>query len=123
MVHGIARYRQARAGVSPEQLLLLLLRESVTRLSRVEQLPPNDPGWINDLHHVRAILTELSSALDPEAAPELVATLAALYSWALGELVRAGKERDPEIVRPVRRSLTSLMEGWQEVLSEPPRAA
>ncbi len=123
MVHGIARYRQARAGVSPEQLLVLLLRESVIRLTRVEQLPPDDPGWITDLHHVRSIVSELASALDADAAPELVSRLSALYSWALAELVRASRDRDPQLLRPVRRTLTRLLEGWEEALSEPPSAA
>lgn len=123
MVHGIARYRQARASVPPEQLLLLLLREAVTRIARVEQLPPDDPAWITDLHHVRAIVMELRGALDPSAAPELVQTLHSLYSWSLEELLHAGNARDPKVLHPIRKTLTSLLEGCQEAFTDPPRAA
>ena len=123
MVHGIARYRQARADVAPEKIVLLLLREAVSRLARLEDAGGDSSRWISDLHHVRCILIELSEALDPAAAPELVANLAGLYRFCTNQLIEAGRQRTPESVAPARRVLAQLLEGWESALADPPRAA
>ena len=118
---GIARYRQTRAQVSPEHLVLLLLREAVTRLSRLEEVDGSDPRWVAELHHVRAIVLELRDALDPEVpgAAEMVARLSGLYGWCFGELVRAGSEREVAVIRPVRDVLSTLLDGWGQALAQP----
>ncbi|MBX2796574.1 MAG: flagellar protein FliS [Myxococcales bacterium] len=123
MLQGIDRYRQARADVSPEQLVTLLFREAVTRLSKLETLDADDDAWIGDLHHVRSILLELRQALDPSADELLVTRLSELYTWCIDELLKAGKDRRAVTIEPVRKVLESLLEGWVAALSAPPDRA
>lgn len=116
MASGIASYRRAQQDVSSEQLVTLLYRTAVSRLSRLEALEEPDESWVKDVHHVRCILIELRDALDPEVDVELVEKLGDLYAWCLLELVKAGTDRRPEIISPVRKVLEELHEGWTAAL-------
>jgi flagellar protein FliS len=116
---GIGAYRAARKQASPEQLVLLLYREALSRLEGLADAPSDDGRWVSDTHHVRAILLELSDALDPEAAPELCAQLHALYAFCMAELVTAGTERDPARLEPVKKVVRDLHDGWEEVVKRP----
>ncbi|MEO0602332.1 MAG: flagellar protein FliS [Myxococcota bacterium] len=124
-MNGIARYKQARSRVEPEQLVLLLLQEAVVRLTRLESTSGNDARWIKDLHHVRAIVLELFDGLDPSVDEAMVTRLANLYQWCIEELIRAGSEREKDVITPVRKVLETLLEAWQHILREPtpPEAA
>jgi len=120
-MNGIARYKQARSRVGPEQLVLLLLQEAVVRLTRLESTSGADLRWVQDLHHVRAIVLELFDGLDPSVDEALVARLANLYQWCIEELIRAGNEREKDVIVPVRKVLETLLEAWQHILKgEPP---
>lgn len=116
MASGIASYRRAQQDVSPEQLVTLLYRTAVARLARLEGLTEPDEQWVKDIHHVRCILIELRDALDPAVDEALVDKLGDLYAWCLLELVRAGTERHPDVVAPVRKVLEELLEGWTAAL-------
>jgi len=116
---GIGAYRAARKKASPEQLVLLLYREALRRLEGLADAPADDPRWIKDTHHVRAILLELSDALDPKEAPELCKQLGALYAFCMSELVTAGSERDPARIEPVKKVVRDLHDGWEAVVKRP----
>ena len=116
---GIGAYRAARKKASPEQLVLLLYREALRRLEGLADAEPNDPRWVKDTHHVRAIVLELSQALDPEQAPELCAQLKGLYDFCMAELVVIGSERDPARLKPVKKVLRDLHDGWEAVVKRP----
>ena len=120
MPSGIASYRRAQQDVSPEQLVMLLFRTAVARLRRLEGLEAPDAAWVKDVHHVRCILIELRDALDPQADEALTTKLNDLYTWCLLELVRAGTEREIEVIRPVRRVLEEIHDGWVTVLDHKP---
>lgn len=116
-MRGIAAYKQNRVeSASPAQIVMMLFQEAVHRLTRAIQHIDDDPtGWRKDLHHTREIYVELLTALDPEAAPEMCGNLAALYQWAISELVAAGRDKDEARIRGVLRVTTTLLEGWQAV--------
>jgi flagellar biosynthetic protein FliS len=116
---GIGAYRAARKKASPEQLVLLLYREALRRLDGLKSAPADDARWVGDTHHVRAILLELSDALDPEAAPELCGQLQRLYLWCMSELVTAGREREPARIVAVHDVVRDLHDGWEAVVSRP----
>ena len=116
---GIGAYRAARKQASPEQLVLMLYREAILRLQGLETAAHDDPRWIKDTHHVRAILLELSDALDFEAAPDLCGQLQRLYLWSMGEMVKAGREHDPALIVPVTQVMRQLHEAWEEVVKRP----
>lgn len=117
-MRGIEQYQTARKQVDNEQLLLLLFQEAVMRLARVASYENNDPRWITDIHHVRAIVLELRDALDVETSPELCGRLHALYSWCFNELIDAEKSRDTTQVTSVRDVLVKLLEGFQTAVTQ-----
>ena len=116
---GIGAYRAARKQASPEQLVLLLYREALRRLGGLVEAPADDPRWVADTHHVRAILLELNDALDAGEAPELCAQLQRLYGWCMSELVAAGRERQPERIVAVQKVVRDLHDGWEAVVKRP----
>jgi len=116
-MNGIARYRQVRAQMPPEQLVLALLRESVSTLGRLHGATPTQ--WAGHLHRVRAIVIELRAALDPQVDTELVGRLDSLYGWSLQTLIEAGRTRDLSKTDAVRGVLGTVLEGWLAVVEQP----
>jgi len=116
---GIGAYRAAKKQASPEQLVLLLYREALIRLTALLEAEANDPRWVKNTHHVRSILLELDGALDAGASVEIGQQLHSLYRWCMAELIRAGRERDPAVVQPVIAVIEELHAGWMEVVQRP----
>jgi len=116
---GIGAYRAAKKKASPEQLVLLLYREALLRLGQLEEAPEKDAIWVQNTHHVRSILLELHDALDFSESPEIGQQLAGLYRWCIGELIRAGREREFAVVKPVIEVITELHDGWMQVVERP----
>ncbi len=116
---GIGAYRAAKKKASPEQLVLLLFREVLRRLEGLKTVASNDPRWVGDTHHVRAIVLELNEALDFESSAEISSQLRRIYMWVMAEMVRAGRERDPAILPPVMKVVTELHDAWMAVLERP----
>ena len=116
---GIGAYRAARKNASPEQLVLLLYREALRRLDGLAELDKSDPRWVSDTHHVRAILLELSSALDPGESQELCQQLNSLYDFCISELVTIGSERELSRVDAVKKVIRDLHDGWEAVVRRP----
>lgn len=108
---GVRRYAASRIRAAPPiEVVRLLLEEAVRRLNRVA----DDARRLEDVHHVRAILVELDSALDRGAEPVLVERLAALYAWCQAELLAIGRERSAARVPGVRKVLVTLLEAWHQ---------
>ena len=42
-----------------------------------------------------------------------------LYLWIMGEMVKAGRTRDPKLLEPVLKVFHHLHEGWEEVVKRP----
>lgn len=123
---GIDSYRKnAVTLASPAQLVMMLYETALRRLAKVEAAldggPPTDV--IADLHRVREIVIELSSALDPTSAPELCKKLGPLYEWMLSECVAAGRDKDVAKVRAVQDALLPIAEGWRAILEDDLRRA
>ena len=72
----------------------------------------------DNLRKVRDIFAELTVALDHESAPELSANLARLYTWVIGEIGRAGLDKDPDRVDATLRVTRNLLDGWVEAFRE-----
>ncbi|MBN2801392.1 MAG: flagellar protein FliS [Deltaproteobacteria bacterium] len=117
-MRGIAAYQKTRKQTaSPTQIVLMLFQTAVERLERA-----NDPSrigtaeWVADLHRVREIYLELLSALDEDAAPELVPSLRSLYQWSINQLIAAGRDRTLEPIQDVLKTTTSMAEAWQHAV-------
>jgi len=58
------------------------------------------------------ILSELRIALRYDVQPEYCRTLAGLYSYMQGQLIRAHSEQSESLLLEVSRLLQTLLEGW-----------
>ena len=100
---------------SPAELRLLLLDGAIRFAEQArEGLEHKNPEKSYDgSRQCRAILTELTSGLRAELAPELCERLSSLYLFLYTSLVEAMSERDPEGVRKVVEILTYERETWR----------
>ncbi len=100
---------------SPAELRLLLLDGAIRFAEQArEGLDQKNPEQAYDgSRQCRAILTELTSGLRTELAPELCERLSSLYLFLYKSLVEAMSERDPEGVRKVVEILAYERETWR----------
>ena len=112
-MRGIGAYaRNQKVGVSQIDLVRLLFGEAVRRLRRLETYAPDDPRWIEDCHHVRAIVVEFLTALDPERGGAYVDRMVPIYEWAIHTLLEVSSSRDASAVTPLREVFETLQQGW-----------
>jgi flagellar protein FliS len=100
---------------SPAELRLLLLDGAIRFAEQArEGLEKKNPEQAYDgSRQCRAILTELTSGLRSELAPELCERLSSLYLFLYKSLVEAMSERDAEGVRKVVEILAYERETWR----------
>ena len=100
---------------SPAELRLLLLDGAIRFGEQArEGLEQKNPEQAYDgSRQCRAILTELTTGLRSELAPELCERLSSLYLFLYKSLVEAMSDRDPEGVRKVIEILTYERETWR----------
>ena len=112
-MRGIGVYaRNQKVGVSQIDLVRLLFGEAVRRLRRLETYTPDDPRWIEDCHHVRAIVVEFLTALDAEKGGAYVDRMVPIYEWAIHTLLEASRSRDTAEITPLREVFETLQQGW-----------
>ncbi|MEO1272323.1 MAG: flagellar export chaperone FliS, partial [Myxococcota bacterium] len=70
------------------------------------------------ISRAHAIISELNSTLNHEAAPELCDNLQALYIFMLEKLTQANRNNDVEALAVVTDLLNTLRDGWQEVVQQ-----
>jgi flagellar protein FliS len=100
---------------SPAELRLLLLDGAIRFAEQArEGLEQKKPEQAYDgSRQCRAILTELTSGLRTEIAPELCDRLSSLYLFLYKSLVEAMSQRDAEGVRKIVEVLTYERETWR----------
>ncbi len=115
-MRSIGSYRSSHVQSAPNHVVVaLLLAEAVRRINRARSAVPTSRAFTDDLGHARAIIVELRNALDPTAAPQLVARLTALYDFTFHELIAAGKSRSVERLAACENVLMRLTEAWQQL--------
>lgn len=100
---------------SPAKLLVQLYDRLVLDLQRAEQ------AWrsgdvttaLAQTQHAQEIIAELHATLDLEAWSGAPA-LAQIYTFALGELIRANIDRDADRVLAVRELMEPLRDSWRD---------
>jgi flagellar protein FliS len=111
-----ARYMgDSVATASPQQLLVMLYDRLALDLVRAEEaLVAGDRDTSHgQLLHAQEIVLELRASLQVdvwEGGPRL----AALYSWVLGELMKANLKGDVRRVRDCRKVVEPLRDAWRE---------
>jgi flagellar protein FliS len=103
------------ATASPQQLLVMLYDRLALDLERAEEalVAGNKEVSHAQLLHAQEIVLELRASLQVdvwEGGPRL----AALYSWVLGELMKANLKGDVRRVRDCRQVVEPLRDAWRE---------
>jgi flagellar biosynthetic protein FliS len=112
---GIEEYKKNSHNVATnEQLVLRAFEKAITLMWSVhEKLENNDKvACIEDLHHIRTIISELLGCLDHESGGELTASLHQLYVFILRELSAAGFEGDSSRLENAISVAEQLYEGF-----------
>ncbi|MAJ45707.1 MAG: flagellar export chaperone FliS [Planctomycetes bacterium TMED75] len=99
---------------SPAELRLMLIEGAIrfTELARSGITEAHPENMFNGFSKARAIITELISGLNPEAAPDLCERLTSLYTFVFTRLVDASSERSVEICDEVLQLLRYEQETW-----------
>ena len=103
------------ATASPQQLLVMLYDRLALDLERAEEalVAGNKDVSHAQLLHAQEIVLELRASLQVdlwEGGPRL----AALYTWVLGELMKANLKGDVRRVRDCRSVVEPLRDAWRE---------
>ena len=112
------------ATASPQQLLVMLYDRLALDLERAEEaLVAGDRDVSHaQLLHAQEIVLELRASLQVdvwEGGPRL----AALYSWVLGELMKANLKGDVRRVRDCRQVVEPLRDAWRQAAASLTNAA
>ena len=104
---------------SPAELRLMLIEGAIrfTELARSGIAESHPENMFNGFSKARAIITELISGLNPEAAPELCERLTSLYTFVFTRLVEASSERSVAICDEVLQLLSYEQETWSLLVS------
>ena len=116
MSYGLAQARYASDAaetVSASRLLTMLYDRLLSDLAVGEQaLEAGDPATAGErIGRAQEILLELHSTLDTRIWPE-GDSLARLYLWMIGELMKARLNRAPQRVAECRELLVPLRDAW-----------
>jgi flagellar protein FliS len=100
---------------SPAHLVTMLYDRLITDLATAEEAMHRGDITATGtrLGHAQEILLELHGTLDTRAWPA-GESLAALYLWMVGELMRARLQKQPQRVADCRELLLPLRDAWKQ---------
>jgi flagellar protein FliS len=105
---------------TPEQLQLMLY-DGAIRFGEQARLALEEKNYEQSYHNisrVQKIITEMSSTLKPEVAPELCQKLAALYTYVYRKLVDANVDHKIEALDEALSLLRFQRETWTMLLDQ-----
>lgn len=120
------QYQQTQVMTSSRVQIVVLLYDAAIQsieLARagIESNNPKDKGRF--LGRAISIIGELNSVLDFEQGGEIARSLHRLYEYMLSELVTANARNDAGRLDGPLRCLTTLREGWREIVAQQTRMA
>ena len=103
---------------SPAELRLMLIEGAIrfTEQARAGLVESHPENTFTGFSKARAIITELISGLNRDAAPELCDRLNGLYTYLFTRLVSASSDRSPEICDEVLELLRYERETWASLV-------
>ncbi|HHV65634.1 MAG TPA: flagellar export chaperone FliS [Peptococcaceae bacterium] len=112
-----AAYKQtAVETASPEKLIIMLYAGAIKFLRQAEKAL--EEKRYEDAHHflvrVGDIITELSLSLNMEEGGTIALNLRELYTFYLGEVVKANVKKDAAYLKPVLDFFETFKEVWVE---------
>ena len=120
------QYQQTQVMTSSRVQIVVLLYDAAIQsieLARagIESNNLNEKGRF--LGRAISIIGELNSVLDFEQGGEIARSLHRLYEYMLNELVTANARNDARNLEGPLRCLTTLREGWREIVAQQSRMA
>ncbi|MFY4729005.1 flagellar export chaperone FliS [Nitrospira sp. BLG_2] len=120
------QYQQTQVMTSSRVQIVVLLYDAAIQsieLARagIESSNPKEKGRF--LGRAISIIGELNSVLDFEQGGEIARSLHRLYEYMLSELVTANARNDARHLNGPLRCLTTLREGWREIVAQQTRMA
>ena len=120
------QYQQTQIMTSSRVQIVVLLYDAAIQsieLARagIESGNPKEKGRF--LGRAISIIGELNSVLDFEQGGEIARSLHRLYEYMLNELVTANARNDARRLDGPLRCLTTLREGWREIVAQQTRMA
>ncbi|MEL6180812.1 MAG: flagellar export chaperone FliS [Myxococcota bacterium] len=117
----LLQYKKTRVSTTSRERILLMLYDGAIRFVEqarraIEEGQAHIKG--EKISRAHAIISELNSTLNHEAAPELCDNLQALYIFMLEKLTQANRNNDVEALAVVTDLLNTLRDGWQEVVQQ-----
>lgn len=111
---GIDQYKQSSHHIATnEQLVLRVFEKAITLMWEAnEKIDNEDKSYMDDLHIVRQLFSELIASLDHESGEELSEQLHQLYVFVLRELSAAGFGANKERLENAIAVAEQLYEGF-----------
>lgn len=111
-----AAFRSTEAVVSPARLLVMLYDRLIRDLDdAADSIRTGDrPSASFALLHAQEIVTELETALDPDAW-DAAAELSSIYMYLQARLVRANVHQDLQAIHDCRVATDPLREAWTKI--------
>jgi flagellar secretion chaperone FliS len=115
-------YRRNAVMTAPPEKLVVMMYDGAIRYTRqaIQQMEARNIGECGRLIGCAfSVVSELKVSLDPHAGgaagAKLSGELERLYGFVMDELVKANRERKPEILQGALDVLVTLREGWNTV--------
>jgi len=118
----LSSYKGIAVTTASRERLILLAYEGAIKFIRQakESIETNNVQRKCDrLSKATAIIEELSNTLNMEAGGEIAESLASLYDYMMRRLCLANLKSNPDILDEVLSLLTTLYEGWHEIVEKP----
>lgn len=105
---------------SKERMLVLLFEAALRhiRTGAIELEAKQPQKALEPLAKATDIVSELQASLDPNAAPELAATLQPVYMFVWQRLLKASAARDPVAAREAERVFAPICEAFQTAVGQ-----
>lgn len=105
----------------PAQLVALIFERILDHLKLgARALEQEDYGVEHFAKANDLIQKGLLACLDYSQGEEIAQNLAAIYDWALREIIKGRVEKNPQVIQDVIAVLTPLYEGWTGLSSKAP---
>lgn len=120
------QYMQTQVRSSSPLELVVMLYDGALRstANAIDAMDRQDVRARRDaISRTLAIIGELQSTLNMEQGGEVAEQLDRLYTWMRESLVKATIESTPAPIHDVRRTLTTLRDGWQQIATRAPESA
>ncbi|MFZ5629915.1 MAG: flagellar export chaperone FliS [Spirochaetota bacterium] len=119
----LKEYQANSVGTADQKQLIIMLYEGVLRFvsaaeSNMASFKTYDKANSNILR-AQDIFTELMVSLNLEQGGEIAQNLFNLYAYCKTQLLEANVQKKVELLKPVKKITTELLEAWKQVEQTP----